>query len=129
MVHVYGIADKYDVPALRTLAATQLTKLLEPAGDKLDSFITAIRAIDEHTPDNILWEIVIPKIVANMSWLADDVDFFALLQEMPALTKSLLKGTAEMATLTSPRSPPAEGLEDYELDYERSQYGGGRWLG
>ncbi|TKA73843.1 hypothetical protein B0A55_07618 [Friedmanniomyces simplex] len=94
-VHVYALADKYDVPALRSLAVAQLTRLLDPKRENLEGFLAAIRAIDECTADNTLWEIVIPRIVGNMAWLVEEEGFFALVQEMPGLNRKLLVGSAE----------------------------------
>ena len=92
-VKVYGIADKYDIPVFRYTAATRLSSDLDPTNKDLEPFFRAVRAIDECTvdTDNLLWDVVIPKITGNITHFKDKDDFFALLQKLPVLNQKLLK--------------------------------------
>ncbi|KAK5741668.1 hypothetical protein LTR17_003874 [Elasticomyces elasticus] len=94
VMQLYATADKYDIPALCSLAVDHLDGLLEPERDNVKPFIAAIRAIDEHTSGDQLWGIVIPKIVANMDWLVQEDEFSKVLVDMPVLTKNLLGSMA-----------------------------------
>ncbi|KAK5693757.1 hypothetical protein LTR17_025068 [Elasticomyces elasticus] len=94
VMQVYAMADKYDIPTLCSLAIDRLDRLLEPERDSVEAFIAAIRAIDEYTSGNELWDIVIPKIVANMHWLVQKDEFSKVLVDMPVLTKNLLVSMA-----------------------------------
>lgn len=46
LIHIYAIADKYDVPALRKLALQRLVETCHPRRDERD-FIGALRVVDE----------------------------------------------------------------------------------
>ncbi|KAK5723665.1 hypothetical protein LTR15_005364 [Elasticomyces elasticus] len=94
LVQLYATADKYDIPALCSLAVDRLDRLLEPERDNVRAFTAAIHVIDEHTSGNQLWDIVIPKIVSNMDWLVQEEEFSKMMVEMPVLTKNLLGGMA-----------------------------------
>ncbi|KAK5735121.1 hypothetical protein LTR17_008457 [Elasticomyces elasticus] len=98
MVCVYKMADKYDVPALCALAASTFSKLLKPICDlsNIDSFCVALIAIDEFITDDKFWDIAVPKIVDNMSWLASNDKFCDLLQRMPKLNQKLLVSAAKV---------------------------------
>lgn len=129
-VKVYAVADKYDIPSLRALAAQKLANVADPAGD-LDDFIAAICNVDEFTSpeDSTLWDIVIPKIGENLDWLADNEKFFALVKDMPALNKKLLKRGAAKYRPPAPGWSGAQGDEDLdegEPDFLRRSQGGGR---
>ncbi|KAK4893938.1 hypothetical protein LTR27_007744 [Elasticomyces elasticus] len=102
-VLIYAIADKYDVPGLRDLAAAKLTRILVPVQYSVKLFCAALIAIDEYTADNTLWDIVVPKILTNISWLVNCEEFFELVQEMPVLNKVLLVGRTEGSSSTQPK--------------------------
>lgn len=91
-VRVYALADKYDVPPLRAMAAQKLQNVADP-NRSLDDFVAAIRSIEEscNPKDTTLWDIVMPTIIGNIEWLADDEKFFALVQCMSVLNRGLLK--------------------------------------
>ncbi|KAK5693756.1 hypothetical protein LTR17_025067 [Elasticomyces elasticus] len=118
LVQIYAIADKYDVPSLRTEAMSRLSlALLERKPNHLKDLILTIRAIDEHTADNTLWRIAIPGIVADLVWLAHDNEFSVLLQELPSLTKALLIGTVNGLDSDKAKSAFAQDVMGY-LDCE-----------
>ncbi|KAK4545961.1 hypothetical protein LTR36_002525 [Oleoguttula mirabilis] len=72
-IRIYAIADKYDVPPLRDLAAQKLRSVCQPATN-LDDYISAIQTADELTnpKDTTLWEILIPKMIENIGVLLAD---------------------------------------------------------
>ncbi|KAK5113317.1 hypothetical protein LTR85_010934 [Meristemomyces frigidus] len=120
-VRVYAIADKYDVSPLRAMAAQKLTSVADPGPEGLENFIAAIYAIDEccNPKDATLWNIVSPKIVANIDALADDERFFALIQELPALNKALLK---RKSITGGGMAEGWEGAEEDGQEYPDDQY-------
>ncbi|KAK4893934.1 hypothetical protein LTR27_007740 [Elasticomyces elasticus] len=98
-VCIYGIASKYNIPALRDTAATDLEDLMKPLADlsNLQDIIAAIRSIEDVPKHhkNRLWDIAVPRLVPHTPWLAENDDFFALLLEKSMLNRSLLIGTAD----------------------------------
>jgi hypothetical protein len=98
-VHVYAIADKYDVPPLRTLAKQRLWRTFNPqvALENHADFIDTIRAVDECTPHRLglegggeLWGVMLPVMKTNMGILLQDEAFKQLLLELPDLNFRLL---------------------------------------
>ncbi|KAK3624222.1 hypothetical protein LTR56_021158 [Elasticomyces elasticus] len=131
IVKVYAIADKYDVPSLRAQATAQLPYMLrlERKQHQIKDLVTTIRAIDEHTADNTLWKIVIPEIVSELGWLAQDNEFSVLLQEMPALTKALLTSTAKGLETNRTKAAFAQDVVEYlEIDADNNYYGAKRTI-
>ncbi|KAK5682738.1 hypothetical protein LTS10_005868 [Elasticomyces elasticus] len=111
VIQVYAMADKYDIPTLCSLAIDGLDRLLEPERDNGKAFIAAIRAIDEHTSGNQLWDIVVPKIVANMDWLVQEDEFSKVLVDMPVLTKNLLGSMAAELQGSKVKEPAGGGWD------------------
>ncbi|KAK5741665.1 hypothetical protein LTR17_003871 [Elasticomyces elasticus] len=103
MVWVYAIADKYDVPGLRDLATARFAEILvaDENASNIDGFVAGIRAVQGHTADIRLWDIVDREIMSNLEWLADNDQFFELLKEMPELNKVLLKNSARNKVLSN----------------------------
>ncbi|KAK3636855.1 hypothetical protein LTR56_013966 [Elasticomyces elasticus] len=117
-VKIYAIADKYDAKALCDMAASKLSKSLDPMND-VEGFVAAIEAIDELTGSETLWDIVVPKIVANRKMLARKKQFTDLLHEMPELLIRMMEGDENEVAQTVPTSNG--GYDSYG--------GGGRTLG
>ena len=83
-VHVYAIADKYDVPHLRTLAKLRLQKTFNTstALKEHTDLIETVRAVAECSPhcfspegENGLWAVVLPVMKSNMAALLQDEVF------------------------------------------------------
>jgi hypothetical protein len=72
LVHVYAIADKYDVAALRALAVVRLNVVCDPVKN-MEDFLAVLRVTDAH----------IPLLLKNEA-------FRELVVELPTLTFSLL---------------------------------------
>ena len=89
MVHVYAIADKYDVPPLRRLILQRLEELCDPVKD-LDDFVAVLRVTDACIADRALWDILLPKMKTNITQLLLDESFRELAMELPGLTLPLL---------------------------------------
>lgn len=97
-VKVYAIADKYDIPTLRSQAAARFSKVLSPEAD-LEDFINAIKTVDESVPggDRTLWEVIIKIIRDHMEFLLAKEEFIVLIGELPLLMADLLRLTATSA--------------------------------
>lgn len=89
LVHVYALADKYDVPPLRSLVVRRLHELCNPVTD-IDQFIAVLRVVDACTAENTLWDIMVPKVSDNIALLLKDQSFQELVMECPRLTLSVL---------------------------------------
>jgi hypothetical protein len=63
LIQVYAIADKYDVPPLRSLVVQRLDETCDPLED-MDNFIAALRIIDSHTAEDTVWKVFLPKMNA-----------------------------------------------------------------
>ncbi|KAI5361902.1 Putative BTB/POZ domain-containing protein [Septoria linicola] len=121
-VHVYAAADKYDIEPLRKQAAKRLEQVLDP--QDVNTFIETLRAIDENTADETLWEIVTPVLQANMSTLLKSGEFQEMLQDMKALTFRLL------ALLDPTKGGISKGVEEAsERDTESSESANAATLG
>ncbi|KAK4893931.1 hypothetical protein LTR27_007737 [Elasticomyces elasticus] len=96
IVQAYAIADKYDVPGLELLATQRLAEIVNSESHELHSAILAVRTISECTTesDSTLWDVVVPKVRKQLSWLAGDDSFLKLLREVPELNKKLLQCAA-----------------------------------
>lgn len=91
-VHIYAIADKYGVDALREKAAERLSG--NPFSDVYyDDLVGVLRAIEECTnpKDTTLWDIVLPKVKDNINLLLKDEDFTNLICEKPEINLRILK--------------------------------------
>lgn len=128
---MYAIADKYDFDPLRKVAARKLDECCDPKHNSND-FIQAIYAIDSNTApnDNGLWNVVIPKIKANIATLSTSPDFLKMATvDVPDLSvvlfQSLDKSTTPVFRSTPFEQPPSSEPpclpvlsddEDSELD-------------
>lgn len=76
---MYAIAYKYDFEPLRKAAARKLDETCDVKHNAND-FIAAVYAVEANTAPNdlCLWNVVIPKIVANISLLAQSPDFMKM---------------------------------------------------
>ncbi|KAK5724013.1 hypothetical protein LTR17_013675 [Elasticomyces elasticus] len=90
-VKMYAIADKYDAQALCDMAASKFSKSLDPIND-VEGFVAAIEAVDELTGGETLWDLVVPKVVDNMSYLGGQKQFVQLLRDMPELLVKMMQG-------------------------------------
>jgi hypothetical protein len=63
LIQVYAIADKYDVPPLRSLVVQRLDETCDPLED-MDNFIAALRIIDSHTAEDTVWKVFLLKMNA-----------------------------------------------------------------
>ncbi|KAK3624215.1 hypothetical protein LTR56_021151 [Elasticomyces elasticus] len=88
-IRLYVIADKYDVVGLRTLAASKLDQVLTPFDDE-EGFVSALEAIHEYTANNKLWDIAVPKILANIGSFVKNKAFMDLVRELPEVLARLL---------------------------------------
>lgn len=144
---MYAIADKYDVPHLRTLAKLRLQKIFNPQtalNDHAD-FIETVRAVDEYTPHRLglegehgLWVVMLPVMKRNITVLLQDRAFKELLLELPDLNFRLL-AMLDSAAVAAPERPAkklkVELSEDSDdepnpyLDTSHRRFGRGRTLG
>jgi hypothetical protein len=147
-VRVYTIADKYDVPPLRTLAKQRLQRTFNPQtalGDHAD-FIDTVRAVNEYTPHRLstegdvgLWGTMLPVMRSNIAALLQNEAFKELLLELPDLNFRLL-AMLDPSTKTEP-SVKRERLDSDDEDEDdehqhrivhaarSSRFGRGRTLG
>jgi hypothetical protein len=89
LVHVYAIADKYDVAALRALAVVRLNVVCDPVKN-MEDFLAVLRVTDACTVEKTIWNILIPKARSHISLLLKNESFRELVVELPTLTFSLL---------------------------------------
>lgn len=110
-VHVYAIADKYDVPHLRTLAKLRLQKTFNTQTALRDhaDFIDTVRVVDEYTPYRLglkgedgLWAVMLPVMKSNIAFLLQDEAFKELLLELPDLNFRLLAMLDSGAAVPTP---------------------------
>ncbi|KAF7186122.1 Kelch-like protein 40a [Pseudocercospora fuligena] len=89
-VKVFAAGDKYELPALTSVAARRFNKVADPAID-LAGFIQAIYAVDEFTAgENGLWKVLLPKIKTHITSLLACPDFVELVHSKKELTMKLL---------------------------------------
>ena len=79
------MADKYDVPRLRTLVVERLSLACDPRKNESD-FIEALRVVDGCTAEDTIWDILIPKVKANLQTLLKNEVFKDFIREQSALT-------------------------------------------
>jgi hypothetical protein len=89
LVHVYALADKYDLPPLRSLVAQRLGEVCDPTTE-IDEFVALLRVVDACTAERTLWDILLPKVRVNIKLLLKEESFQELVMEMPSLTLPLL---------------------------------------
>lgn len=89
LVHVYALADRYDVAPLCSLVVQRLNIVCNPAQDE-DDFVAVLRVTHACTSGNTLWNILLPKAKSNMSLLLKNESFRELLPEIPTIALSLL---------------------------------------
>jgi hypothetical protein len=89
LVHVYAIADKYDVPPLRLLVLQRLDNICDPTTN-IEGFIALLRVADACTAERSLWDILLPKVLDNITLLLQHESFQDLVVELPSLTLQLL---------------------------------------
>ena len=143
---MYAIADKYDVPHLRTLAKLRLQKTFNThiALEDHADLIETVRAVDEYTPQRLglggedgLWAVMLPVMKNNMAVLLQDEAFKELLLELPDLNFRLLAmlDSAPAAPERPAKKPKVELSDDSDeevslyLDPLRQRFGRGRTLG
>lgn len=105
-VKVYAIADYYDVKKLQDFAAKRLNKVCDPTRD-LDDFVRCISLINAGTQgsDRTLWDIVIPKIKENITFLLGTEAFKELIEQIPQLKFDLLRLLDPNAPAYMPKEP------------------------
>lgn len=118
LVHVYAIADKYDVPPLRSLATQRLDEACKPVQDT-DDFVAVLRVVDACTAESTIWDILLPKVKANITHLLKDEGFKELVMELPALTLPML-GLLDMKTWEKAcaRKRKRLGVVDFTGNYD-----------
>jgi len=137
-VHVYAIADKYDVKPLQDLATQKLKNVCNPVTN-VEDYIAAVDAVDELTSpkDGTLWGIIIPKTIANIGFLLGTTRAKELILGTEALNVALLK---RLGRANTGHNDDEDARDDEEQDeYGSSGYvpfstgglsfGGGRRLG
>jgi hypothetical protein len=100
LVQVYALADKYDVPPLRSLVVQRLEETCDPLED-MDDFIAALRIVDSHTAEDTVWEVFLPKMQEDLEILVQDCKFREVLVEQPTVAIRLLAHIA-----AEDQSPP-----------------------
>lgn len=87
---VFIAADKYDVPALRKLAARALDARCWPQTG-VDGFVSMIYEVDNCTINKQLWELIFSKVMDNMFILVKNDKFKSLLRDLPDFTCGLVE--------------------------------------
>jgi len=95
LIHVYAIADKYDVPALCKRVVQRLVETCDPQKDEAD-FIEALRVVDDCTLDNEIWDFLLTKTRRNLQTLLKNGSFRELVLEHARLTFELLDSYASV---------------------------------
>lgn len=111
LIQVYAIADKYDVPRLRTLVVERLATACDPRKDECD-FIEALRVVDGCTAENTIWNLLVLKAKANLQTLLKNEVFKELIKEQSALTFQLLNSFASDSHAPSSNEPSSVGQTD-----------------
>lgn len=128
-VLIYQVADKYDVPGLRKLAANRFEKSCDPKNN-FEAFGTALKEIDERTApnDKTLWEIVVPLVKQNMGFLLAQKEFKSTIKEINALYFRLLEEWSLDDSGENAAIDPAL-LADGGTSFVSIGWGGGRVVG
>ena len=127
-VLIYQVADKYDIPQLRQLAAGRLKTACNPL-DNFARFVLVLKEIDERTApnDKTLWDVVVPVVKQNMAIILARPDFRTTIKGLDTLYFRLL---AEMSLSDAPTDhiniTPAPRGSGFLFGIPRS---GGRTLG
>jgi hypothetical protein len=111
-IFVYATADKYDFPRLRDAAANKFKDACNPQDD-VEAFVNAVYLIDRNTTptDRTLWNIVLPKMKANISKLCESANFIKLATvDMPHLAVHLFRQLDPVpSTAAGPVPGPGQG--------------------
>ena len=119
------MADKYDVPRLRTLVVERLRTDCDPRKDESD-FIEALRVVDGCTAENTIWDLLVPKVKANLHTLLKNEVFRDVVKEQSALTFQLLSAFALSSEDQSPSQPKSHPVANAEMpDLKRPRYSEG----
>lgn len=111
LIQLYAVADKYDVPPLRSLILERLEATCDPVEHETD-FIDALRVVDECTADNSIWKILLPKLKTNLQTLLKNQAFREAVTEQPAMTLQLLDFLAPDSCTSSPQKSKARPSAD-----------------
>ena len=115
------MADKYDVPRLRTLVVERLSLACDPRKNESD-FIEALRVVDGCTAEDTIWDILKPKVKANLQTLLKNEVFKDVIREQSALTIQLLHSFASGSQAPPPdefKSVPSVDSETPNLKRSR----------
>lgn len=100
VISLYAVADKYDVPRLRQLILEHLNKTCHPSN--VADFVDALHVVDGYTSNNAVWDVLIPKIKANLKTLLGDETFRDVIIKQPVMTFQLLESLASAAQTSTP---------------------------
>ena len=90
LVHLYAIADKYDVPPLKEIVLQRLDDICDPTTN-VDAFVALLRVVaDACTAKSAVWDILVPKVLDNITLLLPHESFQDVVVELPSLTLQLL---------------------------------------
>lgn len=103
LISLYAVADKYDVPRLRSLILERLNETCNT--QHVPTFIDALLVVEQYTSDNAVWDILMPKIKQNLGTLLKNEAFRDVIMSQPAMTLQLLGSFASGAQLPG-HSPP-----------------------
>lgn len=96
------MADRYGLAPLRSLVVQRLAETCNPLEDEID-FIEALRVIDECTAaDDTIWDLLLPRVKANMQALLKNEIFKQVVSEQSALNLRLLDSFSASASIQSP---------------------------
>lgn len=112
---VYVTADKYDIPPLKTLAASKMTSWAK-SNFKTSGFIVMARHILQLKHDNWPYDFVSQCIRDNVGSLTrDDVSIFKLIGDFGLLGGAVLMGILESNMLHDPRLEAENAREKSRL--------------
>lgn len=118
LIQLYAVADKYDVPPLRSLILERLDAICDPLEHETD-FIDALRVVDDCTADDVIWEILLPKLKTNLQTLLKNQTFREVVTEQSAMTLQLLDSLAPDPRISSPEKSKARPLADVESPFSK----------
>jgi speckle-type POZ protein len=98
---VYGIAEKYDIPALKFLAGEKVGKAVRTCWD-MDDFTHVITDIYNSTPptDRGLRDIVVEVAHSHIDTLLEKEEFRCALEETPGFAADITRQMAEKGGIT-----------------------------